>query len=165
MPCCRTSGFPATQHGAKRRLTLIPGQRIDSLCVRDDILRIIAPYSTQEITVDPALAKEAIRLLQDGFDSERVTIFPQTINHFTGPSKQFERMILGHELIHGENPILRWMASNVAIETDKNESIRPIKDKSTGRIDGIVAAVMAVGRAATQPAQNWFYSKNSVEIG
>ena len=37
----------------------------------------------------------------------------------------------------GGNPVLRWNASNVAIQRDAAENIKPVKDKSTGRIDGI----------------------------
>jgi phage terminase large subunit-like protein len=53
----------------------------------------------------------------------------------------------------------------VAIERDAAGNIKPSKKVSTERIDGIVAAVMAVGRAATNQAQTWFYSNNPVEIG
>jgi phage terminase large subunit-like protein len=42
--------------------------------------------------------------------------------------------------------------------------MKPSKKKSTERIDGIVAAVMAVGRAATNQTQSWFYSSNAVEM-
>jgi phage terminase large subunit-like protein len=58
------------------------------------------------------------------------------------------------------------MAMNVAIEQDAAGNIKPSKKKSTERIDGIVAAVMAVGRAATnqvQPAS--FYESHTLEIG
>ena len=43
--------------------------------------------------------------------------------------------------------MLNWNAANVAVVEDNNGNIRPVKDKSTGRIDGIVAAIMAIGRA------------------
>lgn len=33
------------------------------------------------------------------------------------------------------------------IKTDLNENIRPVKDRNTGRIDGIVALIMALSRA------------------
>lgn len=123
------------------------GNRIDHFQIADDIARLTAPYNVQEITVDRALAELVERLLQE--TGYHVTEFPQTIMHLTGPSKMLEKLVLGRELIHGGNPVLRWMASNVAIERDKNENIRPVKDKSTGRIDGIVAAIMALGAAAS----------------
>jgi phage terminase large subunit-like protein len=37
------------------------------------------------------------------------------------------------------------MAQNLFIQTDKNENMMPTKAKSTGRIDGIVATIMALG--------------------
>ena len=57
------------------------------------------------------------------------------------------------------------MAANVAIERDAAGNIKPSKKASTERIDGIVAACMAVGRASVQAAQQWFYSTNPMEIG
>ena len=60
-------------------------------------------------------------------------------------------MVVAGELRHGGNPVLRWMASNVAIEQDAAGNIKPSKKKSTERIDGMVTLVMAVGRAAMTP--------------
>jgi phage terminase large subunit-like protein len=57
------------------------------------------------------------------------------------------------------------MAANVAIERDAAGNIKPSKKVSTERIDGIVAATMAVGRASQMAAQTWFYSSNKLEIG
>ena len=59
-------------------------------------------------------------------------------------------MISG-KLRYGGHPVLRWMASNVAVETDAAGNLKPSKKKSTERIDGIVAGVMALGRAMLQP--------------
>jgi phage terminase large subunit-like protein len=42
---------------------------------------------------------------------------------------------------------LRWCASNVAVESDAAENIKPSKQKSTEKIDGIVATVLALARA------------------
>jgi phage terminase large subunit-like protein len=50
-------------------------------------------------------------------------------------------------LEHGGNPVLRFNASCVMVEEDPAGNIKPSKRKSTGRIDGIVAGVMAIGRA------------------
>jgi phage terminase large subunit-like protein len=59
--------------------------------------------------------------------------------------------------------VLQWMAANVAIEQDAAGNIKPSKAKSTERIDGIVAAVMAVGRAATaQPQSDWWNPSDGV---
>ena len=58
---------------------------------------------------------------------------------------------LNGKINHGGNPILRWMASNVAVEMNSAGDLKPCKKKSYERIDGITALVMGVGRAIVQP--------------
>ena len=60
-----------------------------------------------------------------------------------------EELVLGGLLVHGGNPALRWMASNVALETDAADNWKPSKKRSIERIDGIVALVMALDGATT----------------
>ena len=59
-------------------------------------------------------------------------------------SKELERLVVAGMLDHGNHPVLKWMASNVAVSIGKQEDIVPIKDKSTDRIDGIVATIIAL---------------------
>jgi phage terminase large subunit-like protein len=65
----------------------------------------------------------------------------------SAPTKELERLVLDLRLDHGGHPVLRWCAGNVAIDTDPAGNIKPAKDKSTERIDGIVAAIMGLGVA------------------
>jgi phage terminase large subunit-like protein len=60
-------------------------------------------------------------------------------------------MVLGGKIAHAGHPVLRRMASNVSIEKDAADNLKPSKKKSIERIDGIVALIMAVDRASTQP--------------
>ncbi len=69
----------------------------------------------------------------------------------TAPTKELEKLVVSCKLRHGGHPVLRWMASNVAVELDAAGNLKPSKKKSTERIDGIVAAIMALGRALSQP--------------
>ena len=62
------------------------------------------------------------------------------------PMKTFERLLLEHKLNHGGHPILRWMAGNVAVRQDPAGNLKPDKAESQGKIDGIVATVMALDR-------------------
>ena len=62
-------------------------------------------------------------------------------------TRELEKLIVSRKLAHGGNPVTRWMASNVAVAQDPAGNLRPAKDKSTKRIDGIVALIMAIGRA------------------
>ena len=76
-----------------------------------------------------------------------------------------EALVMGRKLHHGGNPILRWMASNVAIESDPAANIKPSKKKSTEKIDGIVATVMAIARAtATLDDGDSIYETKGFEI-
>lgn len=62
------------------------------------------------------------------------------------PSKSLERLVLGAKLRHGGNPVLAWMAANVVTRTDPAGNIKPDKERSTEKIDGIVALIMALAR-------------------
>lgn len=66
------------------------------------------------------------------------------------PAAEFERLLVSGKIEHGGHPILRWMAGNVTVETDAAGNIKPSKKKSIERIDGIVAAIMAIARAMLQ---------------
>ncbi len=60
------------------------------------------------------------------------------------PSKELERLLGLRLLEHGGNPVLRWMASNVALYTDSAGNIKPDRKKSNEKIDGIAALVDAI---------------------
>jgi len=80
--------------------------------------------------------------------------FPQTITHFSFPTKEFERMAFQGLFRHGGHPVLRWMLSGCVAFMDPNENIRYVKNKSTKRIDGIIATVMALAGTITQEDTN-----------
>lgn len=83
-------------------------------------------------------------------DGITVVPFGQGYGSMSAPSKELERLVLAHELNHGGNPVARWMASCVSVQEDGADNIKPVKPdrrKSSARIDGIVAAIMALGRA------------------
>jgi phage terminase large subunit-like protein len=67
---------------------------------------------------------------------------------------------------HGGNPVTRWMAANVAVAQDPAGNLKPAKDKSTERIDGIVATIMALGRAMLpeEPAFTSVYESRGLLI-
>ena len=66
---------------------------------------------------------------------------------FTQPSKELFRLVLDERFIHGGNPVLRWCFENVYVETDAAANIKPSKKKSLEKIDGAVAAIMALSGA------------------
>ena len=84
----------------------------------------------------------------DGFE---IVTFGQGLGDMTAPTKEWEKLVMSGQLRHGGHPVLRWMAANVAVETDAAGNLKPSKKKSTERIDGILAGVMALGRAMLPP--------------
>jgi len=145
-------------------VTLTPGRQVDHDKVRADINAFGNRYNIIEIAADRWNAVQILtQLTGDGFS---VVQHGQGYASMSGPSKEFEKLVIGHKLIHGGNPILEDHAENVSVERDAAENIKPTKSNSTGRIDGIVAAIMACGRALTSNAGATasYYDTHSVEI-
>jgi phage terminase large subunit-like protein len=57
-----------------------------------------------------------------------------------------EARILGLKIRHGGNPVLTWMVGNAVARVDPAGNIKPDKAKATGKIDGVVATIMALAR-------------------
>ena len=125
------------------------GAVVDYDVIRARINALSERFQIREIAIDRWNATQlATQLAGDGFE---VFAFGQGFASMTGPAKELEKRILGRQVNHGGNPVLRWMASNVAVEMDAAGNIKPSKARSTERVDGIVAALMALGRViATQ---------------
>ena len=75
--------------------------------------------------------------------------FGQGFVSMSAPTKQFERVVLDGALLHKPDPVLDWMLHNVALAFDPAGNIKVTKQKSGGKVDGIVAAIMALGEFMT----------------
>jgi phage terminase large subunit-like protein len=101
-------------------------------------------YHIVEIAVDRWNATQMIQNLEgDGFT---MVPFGQGFASMSGPTKDFYRLLMEGKIIHGGHPVLRWMAGNVVVDTDPAGNIKVTKAKSKEKIDGIVAAIMALDR-------------------
>lgn len=63
------------------------------------------------------------------------------------PTKELMKLTLEKKIAHGGHPVLRRMMDNIFIKSDPAGNIKPDKEKSTEKIDGVVATVMALDRA------------------
>ena len=125
-----------------------PGRVIDYDRIRQHINALASTYEITEIAVDRWNATQlATQLEGDGFE---MIGFGQGFASMAAPTKEFERRVLEGTLNHGNNPVMRWMASNITVEQDAAGNIKPSKKKSTERIDGIVATIMTLGRVMLQ---------------
>lgn len=126
-------------------LTMTEGDVIDQDRIVADVLRLAEAHGVAEVAIDRWNADNVERRLLD--EGLPVVRFGQGFGSMSAPSKAFEALVLSGRLRHHGNPVLRWMASNVAAETDAAGNVKPSKKASTEKIDGIVAAVMGIGRA------------------
>lgn len=76
-----------------------------------------------------------------------VVPFGQGFKDMSPPTKELMKLTLEGKIAHGGHPVLRWMADNIYIRKDPAGNIKPDKEKSSEKIDGIVATIMALDRA------------------
>jgi phage terminase large subunit-like protein len=126
-------------------VTATPGNVIDYAYIRQQINELAKVYDLREVAFDPWNATQLSVQLQD--DGINMIEMRQGFASLSGPSKEFLRLVLAGLVAHGGNPVLRWMADNVVTRQDPAGNVKPDKSKSMNRIDGIVASVMAIGRA------------------
>ena len=124
-----------------------PGNMVDYGTVQDDLLALAERFEIRELAFDPWHAQQLSQQLRDeGLDTVE---FRQGMASMNAPSKELERLIGSGGINHGGNPVLDWQAASVEVQTDHHNNIKPVKPsrESKLKMDGIVALVMAIGRA------------------
>ena len=72
--------------------------------------------------------------------------FGQGYKDMSPPSKEYYKLMMEGKIQHGGHPVLKWMAQNVVMRQDPAGNIKPDKEKSVEKIDGVVATIMALDR-------------------
>ena len=102
-------------------------------------------FNIREIAFDRWGAVQMVQNLEGmGFT---VVPFGQGFKDMSPPTKELMKLVLEEKIAHGGHPVLRWMMDNIFIRTDPAGNIKPDKEKSTEKIDGAVATIMALDRA------------------
>lgn len=102
-------------------------------------------FNIREIAFDRWGAVQMVQNLEGmGFT---VVPFGQGFKDMSPPTKELMKLVLEERIAHGGHPVLRWMMDNIFIRTDPAGNIKPDKEKSTEKIDGAVATIMALDRA------------------
>lgn len=102
-------------------------------------------FNIKEIAFDRWGATQMVQNLEGmGFT---VIPFGQGFKDMTPPCKELFKLVLEQKIAHGGNKVLRWMMDNIAAKTDAAGNIKFDKEKSSEKIDGAVALVMALDRA------------------
>ena len=102
-------------------------------------------YNIREIAFDRWGAIQMVQNLEGlGFT---VVPFGQGFKDMSPPTKELMKLTLEGKIAHGGQPVLRWMMDNIFVRTDPAGNIKPDKEKSTEKIDGAVATIMALDRS------------------
>ncbi|WP_158615452.1 terminase large subunit [Acidipila sp. EB88] len=121
------------------------GDVIDYDAIRLKIQELGKVFNIAEIAFDRWNATQiTTQLAGDNFEMCK---FGQGFASMGAPTKRLLEIVVSGQLAHGGNPILRWMAGNAVAKTDPSANMKLDKSKSAEKIDGLVAAIMALDRA------------------
>lgn len=120
------------------------GNSIDYNVIEDAIWNDSQHFEIISTAYDPWNATQMTSsLYEKGMEMNE---FVQGSKSYAEPVKEFDALLADRRVEHGDNPVLKWMAGNMMYVRDKNENKMPSKKASVGRIDGMSATLMALGR-------------------
>ncbi|MBG8552347.1 terminase large subunit [Hymenobacter sp. BT594] len=128
-------------------LVVTPGNVIDQNAIQDDVRGLAATHELKVMGYDPWQAnKFAAELAEEGLP---VSEYRMTVQNMSEPMKELHAWVVSGKLRHNGDPVMTWMMSNVVAHQDAKENIFPRKENPKSKIDGPVAAIMAVGEYMT----------------
>lgn len=136
-------------------LHALPGRAIDKLAVLHKLAELASRYDLQEIAYDRWRIEDFKALImQEGVSLPPLVPFGQGFKDMAPAVDEFERMLLDRRLRHDGNPVMTWCAANAVVMNDPAGNRKVAKERATGRVDGIVAAIMAAGRINAQTEED-----------
>ena len=158
----RRTGVPYDTWEARGYLNATPGNVIDYAYIENFIEELSLKYHILEIAFD----RWGSQMLVERLTEMGLTVIPfgQGYKDMTSPTKQFYELLMKGEMIHGGNPVLRWMAGNVVVETDPAGNIKCTKAKSKDKIDGIIASIMALDRCVRHEETGSIYDQRELVV-
>lgn len=139
------------------------GDWIDFDAILEKIKELGEIYDIQEIAYDRWGATKLVQNIEgEGFT---VVPFGQGYASMNAPTNELLRLVLAKSLRHGGNKVLRWMADCMTVKQDPAGNIKPVKPdrrKSSKRIDGIVALIMAIDRATKNEDHSSVYDSRGI---
>lgn len=129
---------------ASGELIATPGDVIDFKYIEEDLEEAVEKYSIIDVPFDPWQATQlAQRMEANGVP---MVEFPATVRNFSEPMKEFEALVRQGYLHHDGNMCFNWMVANLLVKEDRKGNIFPRKEREQNKIDGPVAAIMALAR-------------------
>lgn len=156
---------PYTQWEKEGHIVATPGNVVDIAWIIEDIKRFRSDFDFRELAFDrwgsTKIQGDIGNLDPTG---KFLVAFGQGYGSMAPAMKDLERCILKHQLAHGGNPVLTWCADNLVVTQDAAGNMKPDKDKSTERIDGMVALVMGLNRAVLDRKPQSVYQSGGVFV-
>ena len=138
-------------------LDLCPGEVIDYSAVEERIREARERYDLRMVGFDPYLSRTITQRLAPIVP---IIEIPQDLKNMSPAMKETDDMMQRHTLLHVHNTCFRWTFGNVRCHADGNGNIKPLKNKSTGRIDPAVASIIVMAVWMVARAQNDFDKRN-----
>lgn len=149
----RRDRAPYDRWVADGHLMTMPGTALDHSRLRPVLTALRDVVDIEAIGHDPWHAGTLVKDLQneDGFDEGRLIEVPQTYAHMSAGALAFEADVLAGDVDAGGCPVMAWSASNAIVQRDGKDNIYPVKKKSRGRIDPIMATLIGRNLALRMP--------------
>lgn len=122
-------------------LDLCEGEVIDYSAVEERIREARERYDLRMVGFDPYLSRTITQRLAPIVP---IIEIPQDLKNMSPAMKETDDMMQRHTLLHVHNTCFRWTFGNVRCHADGNGNIKPLKNKSTGRIDPAVASIIVM---------------------
>jgi len=158
----RTDKVPYDEWVRQGFIKATPGNVIDYATIRHDINELSKTFEIKEVAFDRWGAVEMSQNLTD--DGFMMVDFGQGYKSMSPPTKELLKLILAGKIRHGANPVLRWMCDNTVVVIDSAENVKPDKSKSTERIDGIVAMIMATDRLTRKEPPSVYEERGIIAV-
>lgn len=143
-------------------LRVTEGDVIDYDVIREDLRDDSERFRIVHVGYDPyGAAQLAIGIERDGISTLEI---PQNTRHLSEPMKWIEALTLAGRFHHDGNPAMNWMVSNVVVREDANENIFPRKERRENKIDGLVAAVIAMNVAMREETPASVYETRGIRV-
>ena len=147
----KTDHVPYWLWSKQNHITLTDGDCIDYQVILDQMLKDAENFNFLEVRFDP-YGSESLR---QSLDEKGLYLVEckQSYPVMSPPTGFLERLILDKKVRHNNQPVLNWCLGNTAVRRNNNEEIMVDKRRSTGRIDGVVATILALGGVQANEGQ------------
>ncbi len=151
---------PYDQWAAQGLIETTDGAVINYNFVQRKIEELSELYDIEEIAFD---RWGAVMLTQNLRDAGLTVVdFGQGYKSMSPPMEELLRLVMEKRIAHGGNRVLRWNFDNIVVTQDEAGNIKPDKKRATEKIDGAVAAIMALDRATVHQEHGSVYDKRGL---